>query len=121
MTTLNTQEVTPEKQTAGWRETYLYLMAHFMAPCLGSTDADLRYLHEIERLVDQASAVSDKYTPDATEAQEVIRMWNIEAKPHVRLLVNMLEIQLRSLQALTPELGKGAADEIARLKQKFGV
>ena len=120
---------TPEKKIAGWKETYKYLMQHFTAPCLGSTDADLRYLHELERLMSGAQVAVDAHRPDAAEvqkldaaeAQEILRMWNIEARPHVRLLVNMMEIQLRSLQSLTPELGKGAAEEITRLKKKFGV
>lgn len=120
MTTLNAKEAAPEKKAAGWRETYSYLMEHFTAPCLGSTDADLGYLHEIERLVDQAGAVV-VHTPDAAEAQEIIRMWHIEARPHVRLLVNMMEIQLSSVQTLEPGLGKEAEVEIARLKQKYGV
>lgn len=95
MNTSETAEDSPEKKPAGWRETYSFLMQHFTAPCLGSTNVDLVYLREIERLVEQASAV-DIHMPDVADAQEVIRMWNIEAQPHVRLLVNMMQIHLSS-------------------------
>ncbi len=61
------------------------------------------------------------HKPDAAEAQEIIRMWNIEAKPHVRLLVLMLDIHLRGVKSSLPDFGKGAEEEIARLKEKFGV
>lgn len=116
----------PERQPdLGWNDTYRVLMEHIAAPCLGDPEVQLRYVHEMERIIEQARAVTEQNpdTPEASEAHSIIDKWSVDGHLFLRMPLIMLEDKMRMLVAA------GAVDspqhhlraEIDRLKTQYGL